>query len=105
MSLVPSITLDRHKSGSMHILVVGLAGAAMCMTLQKYFPLARLTIVDLDATVQERIARYIVLFTIYDMTSVNVGCRYMKYCELNCHISFGNDRIGDILDSNQAKRQ
>lgn len=72
MSLVPSISLDRHKSGSLHILIIGLAGAALCMSLQKYFPLANLTIVDLDATVQERIARYIILFTKYDETSINV---------------------------------
>ena len=39
------------------LLVVGFAGGAVCMSVQRYLPLARLTACDLDAIAQEKIAK------------------------------------------------
>jgi len=58
LSLAPSVLLERLKAGAIHALVVGFAGAALSMCLQRYLPLARITFVDLDGMAQERIARY-----------------------------------------------
>jgi spermidine synthase len=47
------MVVDRPAS----LLVVGFAGGAVCMSVQRYLPLARLTACDLDAIAQEKIAK------------------------------------------------